>query len=356
MEFKNLKINQIIIHEIFKRNIEKEVVEPKFNHTLSILDEDGLEVLTERVVNAIGNKSNSMEMEIKNFGVDSCVYLVNSMLNCNDEDFIKNSQNIAHKLSESQTSRRIPGGIVIVFNGTIQVNNIPIPITGIIKAEIHSGFTRTITENNDEILKYLSDLLLTPQQKLYKIAVFIKDNEIKEPDSNLSQKYSTFVYDNNMKKSETKEAALYFYDTFLGCTFKRNSKIITRDFYEGTKEFIDVLDIPDENKVDLNLQLYSYIKSPINASISVEEFSENSFAADIKDSYNDYMVNKNIPTTLIQKDTQYLDNRLKLRKIKFSNEISIAGPSDNFNDLVKIISTDAEGTTLKVKGKIKYQQ
>ncbi|MBU3155199.1 nucleoid-associated protein [Clostridium estertheticum] len=354
MEFKNLKINKIIIHEIFKRNFEKGVVEPKFNHTLSVLDEAGLEVLTERVINAIGNKSNSMEMEIKDSSNDSCVYLINSMLNCDDETFIKDSQTIAHKLAESQTSRRIPGGVVIVFSGTIGLNNTP--ITGVIKAEIHSGFTRTITESNEEILKYLSDLLLTPQQKLYKIAVFIKNNDGEENNSKLEEKYNVFVYDNNMKKSETKEAALYFYDTFLGSTFKRNSKVITKDFYEGTKEFINILEITDEEKIDLNLQLYSYIKSPINASISIEDFSDNSFEAEVKDSYNDYMVNKNIPTTLIQKDNQYIENRLKQRKIKFFNEISIAGPSENFNNLVKIIGTDDYGTTLKVGGKIKYQQ
>jgi hypothetical protein len=68
------------------------------------------------------------------------------------------------------------------------------------------------------------------------------------------------------------------------------------------------------------------------------------------------MVNKNIPTTLIQKDNQYLENRLKQRKIKFSNEISITGPSDQFNDLVKIIGTDEDGTTLKINGRIKDQQ
>lgn len=354
MEFKNLKINRIIIHEIFKKNIEREAIEPRYSHTLSILDEQGIDVLTERIIDAIGNKSNSIEMEIKNYNQDSCIYLVDSLLSSNDDNFIRESQAIAKRLSESQTSRKIPGGVVVIFSGTIGLTNIP--IGGIIKAEIHSGFTRIKIENDDEVLKYLSDLLLTPQQKLYKIAVFIRNNESVGDTINLSQKYSTFVYDHNMKKSETKEAASYFYDIFLGCTFKRNSKIITRDFYEGTKEFINSLEISDEEKVDLNMQLYSYIKSPINATISIEDFSSNSFNPEIRDSYNNYMVNKNIPTTLIQKDNQYLENRLKQRKIKFSNEISISGPSEQFNDLIKIIDTDEDGTTLKIHGKISYQQ
>lgn len=47
MEFKNLKINRIIIHEIFVRDSEKQIKPPRYSHTLSKLDEDGIEVLTE---------------------------------------------------------------------------------------------------------------------------------------------------------------------------------------------------------------------------------------------------------------------------------------------------------------------
>lgn len=353
MEFKNLKINRIIIHEIFKRDLEKQVVEPRYSHTISELDEDGIEVLTERVINAIGNKSNSLEMEIKNSKMNSCIQLIDSLLKSDDESFINNSKSIAYKLADSQLSRRIPGGVVVLFDGTIGLNNIS--IGGIIKAEIHSGFTRAKTDENDEILKYLSDLLLTPQQKLYKIAIFIKENPSAKT---IEEQYATFVYDHNMKKSETKEAASYFYDVFLGCMFKKNSKLITKNFYEGTKEFINELEITDEEKVDLNMQLYSYLKSPINSTLSIEEFSTNSLKEELRDSYTDYMVNKDIPRTLIQKDNQYLETRLKQRKIKFSNEISIIGPSDKFNDLIKVIDAEDsnKSTTIKINGKIKYQQ
>ncbi|OSA97133.1 UNVERIFIED_ORG: hypothetical protein B2H98_08990 [Clostridium botulinum] len=353
MEFKNLQIKRIIIHEIHKRDLEKQVVNPTYSNALSELGEDGIEVLTERIINAIGNKSNSLEMEIKNSGDDSCIQLMDSLIKGDRNNFIEISKAVAYKLALSQLSRRIPGGVVVVFDGTIGLNDMP--IGGVIKAEIHSGFTRTRTKNNDEILKYLSDLLLTPQQKLYKIAVFIKENDT---ENILEGKYTTFVYDNNMKKSETKEAATYFYDLFLGCGFKRNSKLITKNFYETTKEFINQLKIPDEEKLDLNMQLYSYVKSPINATLSIEEFANNSLKEELRDSYSDYMVNKDIPRTLIKKDNQYLERRLKQRKIKFSNEISIIGPSENFNDSIKVIPTEDEDdtTTIKINGKIKYQE
>lgn len=352
MEFTNLKIKRVIIHKIFKRNLDKELVPPIYSNSLSILDIDGIEVLKERVINAIGNKSNSLEMEIVNILEGSCVKYVDELIEDNENIFIENSKKIAYKLAQSQLTRKIPGGVVLIFEGTIGLENRP--VCGIIKADLHSGFTTSKESEESEVLKYLSDLLLTPEQKLYKIAVFIE----KMPnETNLVDKYMVFVYDHNMKKSETKDAATYFYNLFLGCDFKQNSKLLTQHFYEGTKEFINLLEIQDEDKVDLNLQLYSYVKSNINATLSVCDFSENSLKKEMRDSYSTFMVNKNIPMTSIQKDNQYIESRLRQRKIKFSNQISIIGPSDKFNELFKIIPTDdTEVTRIDIKGKIKEQQ
>lgn len=352
MDFSNLIINRVIIHEIFKRNIEKQLVDPKYSNTLSELDEGGMEVLEERIINAIGSNSHSMEMEIIDQKEGSCVSIVNRLLNSEDNhEFAIISQEIAYKLTESQISRRIPGGIVLIFDATIGLDSKR--AVGIIKAEIHSGFTREST-SRDVVLKYLSELLLTPQQKLYKIALFIESDL--DDSLDLVQRFSPYVYDHNMKKSETKDAATYFYNLFLGCTFKSNSKIITRDFYENTREFINKLEISDEEKFDLNMELYSYAKSPINTTIGIEDFANNSLDAEIRDTYETFMKEKNIPETLIQKDTQYIESRLKQRKIKFSNDVSIIGPSEKFKDLVQVISEEDNVTMLMIKGKISDQQ
>ncbi|NRT76278.1 nucleoid-associated protein [Clostridium beijerinckii] len=352
MEFINLKIERVIIHKIFKRNIDKELVEPLYSKSLSVLDTDGIEVLKERVINAIGNKSNSLEMGIIDISEGSCVKCVDESIRSDENTFIENSKKITYKLAKAQSSRRIPGGIVLIFEGTIGLNNKR--ICGIIKADLHSGFTTTKIDGQNEVLKYLSDLLLTPEQKLYKIAVFIEDNQ---NSNNLADKYTIFVYDHNMKKTETKDAATYFYDLFLGCDFKNNSKLLTQHFYEGSKEFINSLELPDEEKLDLNLELYSYIKSNVNATISIDDFSNNSLKREFRDSYSTFMIDKKIPATSINKDTQYLETRLKQRKIKFSNEISIIGPSEEFSKLIKILPSDNNDITkIEINGKIKYQQ
>ncbi|UZW13176.1 nucleoid-associated protein [Clostridium pasteurianum] len=352
MDFCNLKINRIIIHEIFKRNSEGEIVEPRYSEALSILDDAGIEVLSDRIINSVGGNAYSMEMEISNYQINSCVEISNRLINCiKDNDFINISKSIAYKLAEAQTTRRMPGGIVLIFDATIGLSNKP--TIGIIKAEIHSGFTRN-ANLHDMVLQYISELLLTPQQKLYKVVLFIEDNN--DSSLELNQRYCSYIYDHNMKRAETKDAATYFYSTFLGCNFKKNSKIITRNFYEGSREFINSLDITDEEKFDINMQLYSYMKSPITTTLSIDDFAENNFPIEIRDNYARHMKNKEIPNTLIQKDTTFIENRLKQRKIKFSNDISIMGPSEKFKELINVISSDDESTTLKINGTIKDQQ
>lgn len=347
MDFSNLQIQRIVIHEIFERDTEKNIQEPRYGEELSILNDRGIETLEERIINAIGSESNSMEMEIKDIDNGSCVSIVDELINLSDTDFIERSKRIAYKLAEAQVSRRIPGGVVVVVQG-IAGEVVDKNFIVIIKAEIHNGFTRT---NN--VLSYLSDLLLTPQQKLYKIAAFLENNVEAEE---LGSKYELCVYDHNMKKSETKDAATYFYGSFLGSIFKRNSKIVTKEFYEATKDIINNMDITDDEKVDLNMGLYTYVKSPVNATISVDEFANQYLKEEMRDNYHYCMQEKGIPNTAISKDLGYLNSRLKQRRIKFTSEVSITAPSDKFNDSVRVLECSDNKSIIEITGKIKEQQ
>ncbi|WP_289128278.1 nucleoid-associated protein [uncultured Clostridium sp.] len=358
MDFSNVKIQRIVIHEIFKLGENKEVIPPRYANKLSNLDISGKNVLQERIVSAIGSDSRSIEMEIVECNEESCVSIVNDLINVGDDEFIEVSKRIALKLANTQNNRKIPGGIVVIVQGTCggQVSK---KFVAIIKAELHSGFTR-----DDSIaLQFISELLLTPQQKLYKIAAFIEDDT--DTRKRLNERFSLTVYDNNMKKAETKELATYFYATFLGSEFKKNSKYITSNFYDYTKRFINGLDISDEEKIDLNSSLRTYVKSEINTTISVDEFASEYLSEDFRDEYKSKMEELNIPLTTISKDTTYLKNKLRERRIKFTNDFTLVGPEDKFSDSIKVIEPDENGnivlddtnnkTFLCISGKIKEQ-
>ena len=48
-------------------------------------------------------------------------------------------------------------------------------------------------------------------------------------------------------------------------------------------------------------------------------------------------------------------DKLKKRRIKFSNSVDVYAPVDKFSENVSIISSDNDSTTIKIKGTIKTE-
>jgi len=270
-----------------------------------------------------------------------------------DDIFIEESKKIVHKLIEAQSSRKIPGGIVVIFDGSVGYNNRR--YCSIIKAEIHSGFRKIVDKKSGLAMDYVSDLLLTPQQKLYKIGVFIHDKD-SGPVTNPSE-ILAYVYDYNMTAMETRQIAIYFYETFLGCIISPTDKKLTQDFYLFTKQFIDEAEIDDDEKVDLNYGLYTYLKIDRGGTVKTTEFADRFFNNDeLKENYQKFMREKKFPGRAITKDLTYLKNKLRRRSMFFTSNIKITGPAESFSENVKIVNQDDDKTVLSISGKIKAQE
>lgn len=349
-EFINLNISKIVTHEIFKRDDERQVVPPRLNNELTTLNDEGLSILSERIIEAIGKDSKSVEMRIENIGTDSTFsHVLNIFENNTNENFIEKSKSITRKLVYAQTSRSYPGGVIIIINGTsgYEVSDLVL----IIKAELQSGFKKS----NNNSIEYVNDLLLTPHQKMYKIGAFLRKND----------ETKAFVYDHNISKAEEQGLAQYFYGSFLGLEMLHTNKYFTSKFYHGTRNFINAVEnISDEARYDLNTHLYSYMKADTNTTISLADFSD-SYISDeaMKDSYVSYMRNEVFKDELfdrsITKDISDIRSKLRIRKMVFTSGIKISGMSDNFEEKVQIIEQTQNNngevidTTLKIIGMVK---
>lgn len=352
--FENFVIKRIILHEIFKRDDNRQIVNPDYSSEVTTLDGPGLIALQDRIVSALGKGSHSVEMEVTELGDESAFKKMVYLLDLEEEDFIEGSQSLALDLAKAQTSRRIPGGVVVIMDGTTGANNHRFSLS--LKAEIHSGFTKT-AEGQKIILEYLSNLLLTPQQKFYKIGIFIEKYLSDEIADRTPDEFSAFVYDHNIKtKDEDHKAAQYFYESYLGCRFSPTDKKLTKDFYVYTREFINNLNQPDEKKVDLYDSLYVYLKVFQGQTIEAAEFANQYLEEEFHDRYSNHMDIKGFPGHAVAKDISYLNNSLRKRKIKFTSDVQIIAPSNNFKDLVQITSSSREKTTLEILGSIKEQQ
>jgi hypothetical protein len=71
----------------------------------------------ERVVDALGTQS--MEMEIAEAQAGSAVEISSSLLGKPDRAFVTDSRQFADRLANVQVQRNLPGGMLVMFTGTV---------------------------------------------------------------------------------------------------------------------------------------------------------------------------------------------------------------------------------------------
>jgi len=340
MIFANLTFKRITIHEVFRRNDDRTPVPPVYGTSLIHLGAKAIEALRSRVITAMGRASQSVEMEIRQTGAGSMFALVQDLLNTtSDDDYVNKSARAADQLTTAQLSRKVPGGILVVFDG--EVDHPAKRLVGVIKAEPQNGFTRTNTAGSLG-LEFLEDLILTPQAKLYKIGVFVEMDAAIAAGINPVAGFRAFIYDDGMTISNRDAAAQYFYEGFLGCGFPQSSARLTKKFHSLTKEFIRDLSIPEEQKADLYNSLYTYLKVDQASTVQVDQFARQYLANDhMRDAYEQFMKARDFPMTAVPKDLAEVAPNLRLRKLRFRSDIRITGPAEKFNELVQMKVIDA---------------
>lgn len=358
MDFKiqNLTIKKIIAHQVYERDSTGQMRPLTYNDELTNLDVHGLTVLEERLVQSLSNNIASMPMKIDDYSNKSTFrYVVEAL---NNGDFITASKSIAENLAKSQTTRRIPGGVVVVIKGTVGIENYD--FIGIIKAEMQKGF-RVKPKDSKFILDFVSNVLLTSSQKFHKIGLYVQKvksdvvetSDIIELLESTKDNYTCYVYDDSIKKVSFGNAANYFYNLFLGCDFLDTNKLLTKKFVVTTMEYIDKCNkLTNEEKINLNTALRSYIATETSQTISVDDFTEKYIRQDLKDEFKHTMSENKIPDYAIKKDTVLVEKVLAKRKFKFSSDVSIVVPSNSFEEVIEFVECSEGWSTIKIKGQI----
>lgn len=337
MNLINLRLGRVILHEVFKRTDERLKVDRQYGAGIEALDGAALDALRERIVAAMSRSERCIEMTISKSDPQSMVATAAGLADADEQLYIRQSRQVADLLAESQRSRAIPGGIVVVFTGSFGV---PMKrIVGVIKAEVHTGFQRDIHDGRF-ILKFLDKLLLTPQTKLYKIGMFVEEAPMH---ANLAQVWRAFIYDETMTVRDRYGAAQYFYDGFLGLSFPASSARQTKQFHDLTKTFIQLMSVPEEDKVSLHNALVTYLKVDQSPTVEVTAFAVSYFGDPaVQDSYGTYMASKGFPDTAVNKDLTDVVRSLRTRRLIFRNQVRVTAPAEGFDELVKIEAIDGE--------------
>jgi len=352
MALENLIINRICLHEVHLFGDDGNVVTPSYGTGLLKLNGRALDAFRARVVAAFKSNAQCMEMSVREHSAGSVLAVGSLLKGLLDQDFVVASQQFANMLAAAQTSRSIPGGLVVVFDGTVGQ-----PATGffaVMKAELHEGFLKT----NNLQAQFVNDLFLSPKTKLYKIGIFVSDGgQTHRP---LPDGWSPIVYDSAMTASHRDAAAAYFYSKFLGLDIPSNSAQKVKQFFENTKKFILESILSPEDKVDLFNSLYTYLKVDQGATIQVSEFADRFMLPDMADDYERHMRLQKFPISAVPKDLSEVSGSLRLRRLRFPRSITLSGPSDAIRDLVSVSKIVGDGgedwTQVTIRGRIEAQE
>lgn len=342
MQLVNLSINRIIIHQIYRRDEGGNKVAPTQSHEYTNFDPKAMEEFKSRIIDALGESSKAVPMEIVNQEPDDLPSLIDQIINQDNDSFAPSSFDIPKKLTDVQQSRSIPGGIVVIFSGTQGPQSKK--FLGIIKAEIYSAYEKEVNKKTNEIsLKFIQEVLLTPSSRLYKTAGFFEKTQYDSSSSNLNDKWTVMVSDYQIGKTDGKAAAKYFYSDFLGCGYPQTSSRTTKQFYDATKSFISSLDNTPAEKSNLLNALTTYLKVDTSSTVSSSEFAEKYFNnIDIQDNFTSYMEESGLPTSAFTKDIEHIESALKYRKVRFRSNVKIIAPSEAFKELITFETIEGE--------------
>jgi len=352
MPLENVTIGRVCLHEVHRRPQEGPQPRPTYGKGLLRLDARATEAFRSRVIAAFKTNAQCMEMAIREFGAGSVIEHGAELVGKTDAQFIDHSQVFADALANAQGSRQIPGGLMVVFDGTLGYP--ATPFFGLMKAELHEGFIKTA----DLQARFVDDLFLSPKTKLYKIGLFISGGAKQRPE--LPDGWRAIVYDSAMTSMQRDAAATYFYSTFLGLDVPEDAAQQVRTFFEETKAFIKASPLPEEQKVDLFNGLYSYLKYDKGNTIQTSRFAGTYMDGPVADEYLNHMRQRKFPTAAIAKDLSEVGGVLRWRKLKFPRAITLSGPPDAVQDLVTVDSVRGKDgqrwTRVTIRGELQGQE
>ena len=322
----NLRVSDIVVHEVFQRGQDRRIPQPEFGTHLELLSPEAMTAFRLRITDALSAKSKAIEMRIVKTGSGSFHADAEALVACaTSEDFLLLSQSIPTRLSEAQTSQLIPGGIVIVFRGVTGGENLP--FVGAIKADVQAGFRRR-RDGTSIITEFVNDLFLTQATRLYKIGFMVAPSTRQGEAAG----WRAIVFDHKIVPSNREAAAIYFYESFLGCGFMEDSAYETARFFNLTQEFAKSRIADRETRHAVQDALYTYVKNDQAPTFTVEEFADRHVPIDNRDNYREFMVSKQFPERAVRRDTAELTTRLRRRKFKYGTDIELSASPEALAD------------------------
>jgi len=356
LNLNHLSIQRIAIHSINARSEDRTLVPPTYAQELTVLPGGALDMFNRRIQQALGHKSHGVQVEFQNAGDGSFFQRAAEAMHADDGRFLELSCELADALTSAQLSKDLAPSKLVILSGV--EGRLQRPFLAVVKAEMQDGLGET-TRQRRTVIEHLTRIFLTESQRLFKIGFVqaVVGNPRQRQDGAYSKgDFHVHLFDHVMTGTETRGAAMYFYNTFMGADVAASNKKLTQDFFEKTIAFFDSLDLPASERFDMIDSLRSELRSN-QQTILVSEFADRHLPRPLRASYSDFMVEARFPQHAVAKDTQYIESKLRRpQRMKFSSGVIITTPPDRLSDLVRVDRSRDGVTVVTIQGTVESSQ
>lgn len=356
LNLNHLSIQRIAIHSINARSADRTLVQPTYAEELTPLPADALDMFNQRIQQALGHKSHGIQVDFQSVGAGSFFQRAAEAMHAENGRFLELSAEMADALASAQLSKDLAASKLVVFSGV--EGRLQRPFLAVVKAEMQDGLVETQRQRR-VVIEHLSKIFLTETQRLYKIGfvqAIVGNPRILQNGGYSKSDFHVHLFDHVMTGTETRGAAMYFYNAFMGADVAASSKKLTQDFYEKTTAFLDSLDLPAHERFDFIDSLRTELRSN-QQTILVSEFADRHLPRPMRAKYSEFMTEAQFPQHAIHKDTQYIDSKLRRpQRMKFSSGVVITTPPDRLRDLVQVDNSRDGVTVVTIQGTIESSQ
>jgi hypothetical protein len=335
IDLSSIAFSEVIVHTLPKHKKNESEIEPRFSEKTSSLTLTLKNIFKDKVMQALkSDKTLKLLYNPESSSPISAIAkdIIEELAVGKSAKFVDNSKKIARNLFDIQKGNNNEGILIVI---PIKVNQRSALL--LIKLEMDSGAQLVLNEKTKSFdINSIEDLMMTKKTRVYKVALLLKR-------SLQGVKYDALVTDNQIDMKAKVEIKSWFINDFLGCKPFKDPKVLTQDFYNYTKAYIETID-DDLKKAKYHQDLNSYVGKNTDF-LNPEEFANDYLSSTgERNNYRSYLKEKGFDFARFQKDTTQVDKKIKKMTMEFANGITITSDSGNIKDKVKLEKT-AEGQT-----------
>lgn len=328
-----IAITRWAIHEIPKVFSKSENIELSLSQAESPQDDDVARFFERKISESFKRSKHQIQPLEEASAIPSSI---NTHLSGSGQNLIDLSKTLAEHLVQAQ-SGAMSAGLLVVLKGQHEDKSI-LCVLKLEKEEGARAATAEIEGKTTYSVEYMRDLFLTGKTRVFKIAIFLRDDAQLEG----------WVSD---PQSRGTDVAEFFLNAFLECRLTVDPSVATRNFHSAAEKFINEKIKDPETKVRYETALLAQLNSN-KPEINLAEFAQSNLATKDRAPFIADLTEAGVHTSFV-KDTKLISSTLRRLQYEFAQGVKVSYPVDMPDEIVNVKARDDGQTQMQIIDELK---